>query len=140
MIKLDRLKAQLHISGLQHKDLPLFQVISELIDAIRSFQISVFGTTTEAGGGGGIGNLSNKTYLTDTDESSDLANSRQVLAGTGITFDDTVSNQRTLNVDLITADEIRDLGYWSPLTDGNVDETDLIFANGDAIMAFIPTP
>ena len=31
-------------------------------------------------------------------------------------------------------------GYWSPLTDGNVDETDLIFASGEPIMTFIPAP
>jgi hypothetical protein len=29
-------------------------------------------------------------------------------------------------------------GYWAPLTDGDVDETDLIFAGGDTIMVFIP--
>ncbi len=29
-------------------------------------------------------------------------------------------------------------GYWTPLTDGDLDETDLIFSNGDAIMVFIP--
>lgn len=31
-------------------------------------------------------------------------------------------------------------GYWAPLTDGNIIETDLVFANGDAIMVFVPTP
>ena len=31
-------------------------------------------------------------------------------------------------------------GYWSPLTDGDVDETELIFADGDAIMVWVPTP
>lgn len=29
-------------------------------------------------------------------------------------------------------------GYWAPLTDGNVDETDLIFASGEAVMVFVP--
>lgn len=31
-------------------------------------------------------------------------------------------------------------GYWSPLTDGDPDETELIFADGDAIMVWVPTP
>lgn len=31
-------------------------------------------------------------------------------------------------------------GYWAPLTDGNVDETELIYASGDVVMAFVPTP
>ena len=39
------------------------------------------------------------TYLTSADESATLPNSLQVLAGTGITFDDTVPNQRTINAD-----------------------------------------
>ncbi len=30
------------------------------------------------------------------------------------------------------------LGYWVPLTDGDVDETDLIFALGQPIMVFVP--
>jgi hypothetical protein len=37
------------------------------------------------------------TYLTATDESSILPNSRQLLAGTGITFNDTVANKRTIS-------------------------------------------
>jgi hypothetical protein len=46
----------------------------------------------------GGADISDKTYLTDTDESADLANSRRLLAGTNISFDDSVANQRTLNV------------------------------------------
>jgi hypothetical protein len=29
-------------------------------------------------------------------------------------------------------------GYWTLLTDGNVDETDFIFAGGEAISVFVP--
>jgi len=31
-------------------------------------------------------------------------------------------------------------GYWTPLTDGDEDETDLIYANGEAIAVWVPTP
>lgn len=31
-------------------------------------------------------------------------------------------------------------GVWYPLTDGDVDETDLIFADGECIMVFVPNP
>lgn len=37
-------------------------------------------------------------FLTATDESLNFPNSRQLLAGLNVTFDDTVANQRTVNV------------------------------------------
>ncbi len=37
------------------------------------------------------------TYLTETDETADLPNSRQLLAGTNVTFDDSVAGQRTVS-------------------------------------------
>lgn len=37
------------------------------------------------------------TYLTEDDETGDLPNSRQLLAGTNITFDDTTPGERTIN-------------------------------------------
>lgn len=39
----------------------------------------------------------NLDYLTFSDESAGLPNSRNLIAGTGITFDDTVANQRTIS-------------------------------------------
>lgn len=36
--------------------------------------------------------------------------------------------------------ETHEDGYWSPLTDGDEDETELIFADGEAIMVWVPTP
>jgi hypothetical protein len=39
-----------------------------------------------------------ETFLTAADESGTLVNSRQLLAGTNVTFDDAVANQRTVNV------------------------------------------
>jgi len=43
-------------------------------------------------------------------------------------------------IDELTPDEIVGLGYWTPLTDGDLDETNLIFANGECIAVFVPTP
>lgn len=37
------------------------------------------------------------SYLTDADETGDLPNSRRLLAGTNITFDDTTPGERTVN-------------------------------------------
>lgn len=40
----------------------------------------------------------------------------------------------------LTPEQIMSLGYWTPLTDGDIDEAHLIFANGEAIAVFVPTP
>ena len=129
MIKLDRLKSQLMTSGLQQKDNSLFQVINQLIDALRQFEISITGiTATSSSSGGG---LINSSYLTDSDESSSLPNSRQLLAGTNIVFDDTVPNQRTINASGLGSE-------WSVLTNGDLLYPELIFAGGDVIMLHVP--
>lgn len=57
------------------------------------------GTTWDAysptGGGGGAPDTA--TYLTENDETGDLPNSRALLAGTNITFDDSTPGERTVN-------------------------------------------
>lgn len=131
MIDLDRLKATLMTSGLQQKDNALFQVISQLIDAVRQFVIS---TGTITGSGGGSGGLLNATYLTASDQAALLPNSRELLAGSNVSFDDTIPNERTISV------AVSDAGFWIPLSDGDVDEMDLITINGECIMVFVPTP
>lgn len=72
------------------------------------------------------------SFLTVNDETVDFPNSRQLLAGLGIAFDDTVAGRRTISA---TAGANY---YDSPLTDGDEDETDLIFANADPIICQIP--
>lgn len=80
-----------------------------------------------------INNLNNiinfATFLTAENESIRLPSSRRLIAGTGITFDDTIPNERTISA-------VGGSGsvYYAPLTDGNIDETDLIFAAGECIM------
>ena len=130
---LNRLQAQLLVSGLQVKDPPLYQVITQLIaNAIRLQEITdelIAGNTTD------ITALLNATFLTHTDESALLIASRNLLAGTGVSFDDTVPNERTINV--TTSEE----GVWTPLSDGDTVEADLIFNSfGECIMVFVPNP
>lgn len=40
----------------------------------------------------------------------------------------------------ITAAQVQAVGYWSPLTNGDLVAPELIFANGDTIAVFTPTP
>lgn len=42
------------------------------------------------------------------------------------------------NFPIVTAASVSQVGYWAPLTDGDVNETDLIFASGEAVMVFVP--
>lgn len=129
---LKRLKAQLLTSGLQQTNNALFQVINQLIDAL---------TDSLGTGSGGIITVDltavkNKTYLTELNETAFLPSSRQILAGFGITLDNSVAGKLTISVN----SSISGVGYWSPLTDGDILEMDLITADGDVIMAFVPTP
>jgi len=73
------------------------------------------------------------SFLTVNDETVDFPNSRQLLAGLGISFDDTVAGRRTINATGGAGNF-----YDSPLTDGDEDETDLIFANADPIICQVP--
>lgn len=81
--KLDRLKAQLLQSGIQQKNQPLYQVVNQLIDAVRQgFDV----TASTTGGGGGGGGLINADYLTHENNLAILPNSRQLIAGSGISI------------------------------------------------------
>lgn len=74
------------------------------------------------------------TFLTVNNETNDFPNSRQLLPGTNITFDDSVDGERTINA---TGGATGNY-YDSPLTDGDLVETDLIFASGDPIICQVP--
>lgn len=93
---IDRLKAQLLVSGYQQKNNPLFQVINQLIDAVRQ---SIADTQAITGGGssGGGGGALGATYLTEGAEAATLPNSRQVIAGAGIQFNDAPNNRRVIS-------------------------------------------
>lgn len=68
------------------------------------------------------------SFLTVNDETNDFVNSRQLKAGLGITFDDSVAGERTVN------------SYWydSPLSDGDESAAELIYGNGDPIICQVP--
>src|SRR5882672_8022128 len=117
---LKRLKAQLLTSGLQQTNNALFQVIVQLIDAL-----------TDTLGSGSSGSVTvdltavkDKTYLTELNETAFLPSSRQILAGLGITLDNSVAGKLTISVN----NGLSSVGYWTPLTDGDVLEMDLISA------------
>lgn len=95
MIKLDRLQSQLLLSGLQQKDQPLFQVITQLIAAIKALEAEIIANI-----GSSVAVVSDLEFLTSADNSAQLPNSRELLAGDGINFDDVTPNERTISVEL----------------------------------------
>lgn len=129
MINLDRLVTWLNQSTLAQTNNPLYQLLKTLIQAAQEFQSEQEAINTASGGA--IVTLSDLDFLTHSDESIVLPNSRQLIAGINVTFDDTVVNQRTVNV-LAAGPQ------WSVLTDGDLIEPELIFAGGDVIMTHIP--
>lgn len=54
------------------------------------------------------------TYLTSADESLALVNSRQVLPGTNITFDDSVPNKRVIHSTVVSGSDLDYLGDYVP--------------------------
>jgi molybdopterin converting factor small subunit len=74
------------------------------------------------------------TYHTKDDETLNLPNSWQLLAGTNITFDDTIPNKRTINASGGGGSD----HYDCPLTDGDTVAADLIFAAGECIIVQVP--
>lgn len=53
-----------------------------------------------------VASLFGATFITSTDVSALLVNSRELLAGTNVTFDDTVPNERTINVSVVAPDQL----------------------------------
>ena len=129
--QLDRLKAQLLTSGLSQKNQPLFQVINQLIDAVRQGFTETDNAISGGSGGGGGGGLANLHYLTHQNDFASLPFSRELLAGTGISFDDSIISQRTVNVTVVSPE-------WSVLTNGDLILPELVFAGGDVIMTHTP--
>lgn len=123
-VDLSRLHSNLLLTGLQQKDNALFQVIDALIQNSR-FLESLLGGLSGGGGGSSTTNITEITnhYMLASHRFSDRNNKRGRMGPPGI--DGTNG----------TGEE----GYWAPLTDGDPDETDLIFADGECIMVFIPT-
>jgi hypothetical protein len=89
-----RLQGLLNGSDLSTKNPNLFQCLKQLIQFTEKMQQS---TTSILNGSASGVSPSNLGYLTDADYSSQLPLSRELIAGLGITFDDSVANERTIN-------------------------------------------
>lgn len=89
---LDRLKSQLLTSGIQQENSALFQVINQLIDYLRQ----TIDATNQALSGSGGGGLSGASYLTKNLEVATLPGSKQMIAGSGIQFND-AGNRRVIS-------------------------------------------
>lgn len=85
-------------------DESLYQVVQEIIERLATFQFDVIpsiGTGGGGSGGGGVGGATKfATYLTKEDETAALPNAIQFLARYGLRFDDTIANERTIDLDL----------------------------------------
>jgi len=127
---IDRLQSQLLTSGLQVKDNPLFQVISQLIKSLQKLQqLTNANVTTIINNAGANANL---TYATITDETALLPFSRRLNAGTDITLDISVAGVITINATSSGG------GSWYPLSTGDVVNPEIVFANGAVIMVHVP--
>lgn len=127
---LDRLRAQLLASGIQRTNNALFQVIDRIITELRN--TSNTATTAQTTSGGVSSTLSALTLITDTDQSASLPNSRRLIAGDNVSFDNSVANQKTIDV-TIPPERV-----WSVLSDGDLIEPELIYASGEVIMTHVP--
>lgn len=131
---LDRLLSTLQTTGLSKDNPGLYQVIKQLIQAVRQFQ-SITSTNVSTGSGNVatlqalVTALQSLTYLTVANETSLLANSRMMNEGHNITFDDSTPNIRLIET-----------GDWSVLTNGDPVTPELVFADGDVIMTYVPNP
>lgn len=95
-IDFSRVLFQLNSAGIQVKQPAVYQAIKLLIQYAQEDQKSQ--DAAIADNSSNTGNLTtNGAFLTWDDQASSLLNSRELLAGIGISFDDTVANQRTIN-------------------------------------------
>lgn len=116
----------------------LYQTIEVLIDRLTQFQQvsaeELFNALNESGNQGLRFATRFATFLTEEDETANLPNSRQLIAGTNITFDTTVDGEFTINASGGAAGAY----YDSPLSDGDLVQAELIFGNGDPIICQVP--
>jgi LytS/YehU family sensor histidine kinase len=90
-----RLLSVLNNTGIQEKQNNLYQFLKQFLDFVISFinQATSAFAILEAQAGA----TTNATYLTSTDQSAVLPFSRNLVAGAGIAFDDSVANVRTIS-------------------------------------------
>ena len=124
---LSRLFTVLNATKLNQENPALYQLLFQLIqmDLGNTNEFArLLGVSSSSGGGGGGGSFAptTATYLTVSNELAVLPNSRRVLAGTGITFDDSVGGVRTINGSAISEDYVvmsDGANPAQPMNDGN---------------------
>lgn len=93
-VDLSRLKSLLLQTGLAQSNNVLFQFLNQILTAVSDlFALVNARITTIANNSGPVG----ADYLTWSNETPTLPNSRQLLAGDNVTFDDSVVGKRTIN-------------------------------------------
>jgi hypothetical protein len=124
---IDRLVSQLNTSGLQQQNPALYQVIQQLIALGQQLITQSNSSAGSSSSQAIINSILAANFLMSTDESIIFPNSRNLLAGQNIAFDDSTPNERTIST-----------GNWSVLTNGDPVTPELIFAGGDVIMVYTP--
>lgn len=120
-------------SRIQQTNNALYQTIFLLIREVTQSQGSFVVENNNVSQS--LAQLLGVTYLTVNDETALLLNSRQLLAGAGITFDDSVDGKRTIKTG---GGPFGANHYDSPLSDGDTSAADLIYANGECIIVQVP--
>jgi hypothetical protein len=118
------------LSQSKQTDNALYQTVQAIIERLIQFQqVTLEEIAALTDPKNPLSNVASKyaTYHTKNDETFILPNSWQLLAGPGVIFDDSVSNQRTIKI-----------YYDAPLTDGNVTDTGFIFGLGECIIVQVP--
>jgi len=147
--QLARIRSQLVGTSLQNKDPLLYQVIKQLIDILLTVvdEANVLAANDATAVKPSVNNFSTVLFSQDLFEDTfQLLNN--------ITTNNTTNNFNTttsyLFLDEYLFEDTYMFGsvgtvttsssnhYDSPLTDGNVDETDLIFASGECVIVQVP--
>lgn len=99
-----RLLTKLQATGIQNSNPPLYEVIEQLIKSLiqeQEVNIGATGSFTSTINDltSSLSNVKQSNFLTHTDEVSDLPNSRELLAGNNVVFDDSLVGARTIDVE-----------------------------------------
>jgi hypothetical protein len=97
-IDFNTLIASLNNSRIATENNALYQTIFQLIKRATDLKATISGSILDINEI--IAVINDLDFLTWSDESVQLPNSRRLIAGDNVTFDDTVANQRTVDVPL----------------------------------------
>lgn len=124
-VSLDRLQSQLLTSGIQQTNNALYQVITQLLFATRQLQDNI--NLVDSKGGSGSGGSSTIQHLTQITQ----------LLLSGSSDGDSDGEMGPPGIQGVSYNPFTG-GYWEPLTDGDIDETELIYASGKVVMTYVP--